>query len=59
MKAALKKYEGSKMDKAKDKRMGVKEGSRADMKADMAGAKKMMHKSKVRSAATKAFGGKY
>ena len=53
----MKKFEKSKMDKAMDKKMGYKEGSKKDVAMD----KKMMkmHKSKIRSAAAKAFGGKY
>lgn len=42
MKTALAKWEGSKADKANDKKKGIKEGSARDMKADKQGAKKLM-----------------
>jgi hypothetical protein len=42
----MKKVEASKEDKARDKKMGYREGSPMDMKADMAQAKKMMKKGK-------------
>jgi hypothetical protein len=46
MKIALKKVETSKEDKLRDKKMGYKEGSKNDMKADKAQAKKIIKKSK-------------
>lgn len=46
MKTALKKVETSKEDKLRDKKMGYKEGSKKDMKADKVQAKKIIKKSK-------------
>ncbi|UOF77946.1 hypothetical protein [Caudoviricetes sp.] len=42
----MKKWEGSKADKAMDKRLKVKEGSKADMKADKAAVKRANAKKK-------------
>lgn len=42
MAQAMKRVERSAADKARDKKMGYKEGSRADVKADKAQAKRMM-----------------
>lgn len=42
MKKALAKWEGSKADKANDKKKGIKEGSKADMREDKKGAKRLM-----------------
>lgn len=42
MSEAMKRVEASREDKARDKKMGYKEGSRADVKADKAQAKRMM-----------------
>ena len=39
-KMTMKKWEGSKADRAMDKRMGYKEGSKADMRADRAAVRK-------------------
>lgn len=38
---SFKKFEGSKADKAADKKSGTKEGSKKDMAQDKAGARKM------------------
>lgn len=43
---AMKKVEKSREDKARDKRLGLKEGSRKDMALDRAQAKRMMKKGK-------------
>lgn len=43
---AMKMVEKSKEDIARDKKMGYKEGSKADIKADKAQAKRMMAKKK-------------
>jgi hypothetical protein len=40
--AMMKFVEGTREDKMRDKKMGYKEGSAADMKADAAQAKRMM-----------------
>lgn len=46
MTTALKKVEKSKEDKLRDKKMGYKEGSKKDIKADKAQAKRIIKKSK-------------
>jgi|DEB3_MinimDraft_2_1074329.scaffolds.fasta_scaffold00007_5 hypothetical protein len=43
---AMKMVEKSREDKARDKKMGYKEGSKADMKLDKMQAKRMMGKKK-------------
>jgi hypothetical protein len=45
-KPTMKKVEASKQDKARDKKMGYKEGSKMDVKADKAQLKKMLTKKK-------------
>lgn len=40
-KMTMKKWEGSRADNAVDKKKGLKEGSKADMKADKAAVKKI------------------
>lgn len=42
MKPTMKKWEGSKADKAMDKKMGYKEGSKKDVAADKKGLAKMV-----------------
>lgn len=44
MKTAMKKVESSREDMARDKRLGLKEGSKKDMALDKAQAKRMMKK---------------
>lgn len=46
MATALKKVEKSKEDKTRDRKMGIKEGSKRDMKTDKAQAKRIIKKSK-------------
>lgn len=46
MSTALKKVEKSKEDKVRDKKKGYKEGSKADITADRAQAKRIIKKSK-------------
>ena len=61
---ATKKWEGSKADKAKDKKMGWKEGSKADKKADAIAQAKLdkkvtkYHATKGKSAMNIATGGR-
>jgi hypothetical protein len=45
-KMTLSKWEGSKADKAMDKKMGLKEGSKRDMAADLKGVAKANGKKK-------------
>lgn len=59
MAKAMKKWEGSKADKAMDKKMGLREGSKKDMRIDKQGARKIMKRMSVRSAAQQSFGGRY
>lgn len=57
MKQALKKWEVSSKDKQMDKKYG--EGSAKDNRIDRVQASKMIHRSTVKSAAQKMFGGRF